>query len=199
MTTSEIIQFVRDKALEDGAGIITDAKITSYADLAQKDIIKQSFPASEIASATIVCASGVCTLPSDFGTLYGSPKDATGTFYEEVSIDEYLQTELDNFVTVEAGALKVSNTALTSLPIKYWPKTLTLSVNQPPVVDDYLHELIIYGALYRVHQDLQDEDRATYYRTLFKDELKERVAVMSQYEKTNQRGAVMFKGVDLLM
>ena len=47
--------------------------------------------------------------------------------------------------------------------------------------------------LYRNHSlNLQDEELATFYKQKFNNELNERIANQSNYEETNQRGAVMF-------
>lgn len=193
MTTQEIANSVRRKALETSSDILTDAVLIEYINLAYLDVYKRIYPNSDIASSTITCVAGVCTLPATFGTLYGEPVDTSSNRYQEVSIASFVQNEVDRAVTVEGGTLKVSPTSITSLDIKYYPKPVSLAlVSSDPTIDDFFHEPIVFGALARVHEDLQDENMAQYYRERFNIDLRERIETQSLYEETNQRGNTMF-------
>ena len=192
MTSLEIATSVRRKILEEGTAIITDATLYSYINLAQLDIYKRVYPNPAITSATITCVAGACTLPSTFGTLYGPAYDTSGNSYEEVSIADFARKEFDRSITIEGGALKVYPTNIASLTIKHYPVPVTITSAVNPTINELFHECLVYGAIYRCQEDLQDESLSTYYRGLFKQELKDRIEAQSVYEETNQRGGVMF-------
>lgn len=193
MTTQSIINSVRRKILEDGEEIISAETMLEYINLAYQDVYKRIYPNSDITSATVTCTAGVCTLPSDFGTLYGDGYDTSNNNFEEVSIADFTRKEFDRAMTVENGTLKVYPTSTPTLAIKYYPKPATLSAIVDPTIDDFFQEAIVYGATYRCQEDLQDEQLATYYRGLFKQELQDRLDAQSAYEELNQRGSVMFQ------
>lgn len=192
MTTSEIMSSVRRKVLESTQDIIDDATLLLYINAANQDVYKRIYPNASIVTATVACTVGVCTLPSDFGTLYGEAYDASQNAFEEVSISDYARGQYDRAVTVENGTLKVSPITIASLVIKYWPKPATLTAIVNPTIDDFFHEPIVYGAVYRAHEDLQDETLTQFYRERFKQEMTERLEAQSTYEETNQRGGTMF-------
>lgn len=193
MTTQSIINSVRRKILEDGEEIISAETMLEYINLAYQDVYKRIYPNSDITSATVTCTAGVCTLPTDFGTLYGDGYDTSNNNFEEVSIADFTRKEFDRAMTVENGTLKVYPTSTPTLAIKYYPKPATLSAIVDPTIDDFFQEAIVYGATYRCQEDLQDEQLATYYRGLFKQELQDRLDAQSAYEELNVRGAVMFQ------
>lgn len=198
MTSIEIADSIRRKILETGGEIITDATLYSYMNLAYQDVYKRIYPNSDITTATVTFTSGVGTLPTDFGTLYGEGYDASNNSFNEVSIADFQREEFDRAITVENGTLKVYPTTTPSLSIKYYikPPTLTSAVN--PTIDDFFHEAIVYGATYRCHEDLQDETLGQFYRGLFKQEMMDRLEAQSSYEETNQRGSVMFQETNLI-
>ena len=192
MTTSEIISSIRRKILEADSSIISDATLLGYINLAYQDVYKRIYPNSDVTSATIVCTAGVCTLPTDFGTLYTEAYDASNNGFNEVSIADFKRLEFDRAVTVENGTLKVYPTTTASLNIKYYPKPPVLTNAVDPNIDDFFHEAIVYGATYRCHEDLQDETLAQFYQNRFKQEMQDRLEAQSVYEETNQRGGSFF-------
>lgn len=192
MTSSEIATTVRAKVLETSTEIISDVKLYLYMNMAYKDVYKQLFPNASITSTTVTCTAGVCTIPATLGTLYGSAYDAANNEYEEVSIMDFDRGEFDRAVTLENGTLKVSPNTVASLDIKYYPKPATLTSSENPSIDDYFHEPIIYGTIYRVQEDLQDETLVQFYQARFKQEMTDRLAIQSGYEENNQRGGTMF-------
>lgn len=192
MTTTEIINSVRRKILESGTEIISDATLLLYINLAYQDVYKQLFPNASITDGTISCTSGVCTLPSDFGTLYGPAYDTANNFYEEVSIADFDRGQFERAITIEEGSLKVSPDTTTSLVIKYFPQPEALTAVVNPSINSYFHEPIVYGAIYRAHEDLQDETLMEFYQVRFKQEMKDRLAVQSGYEEKNKNGGTMF-------
>jgi hypothetical protein len=198
MTTAEILSSVRRKILETGTEIISDSTLYSYVNLAYQDVYKRIYPNSSITSDDIVCVSGVCTLPADFGTLYGEAYDTSNLGYEEVSIADFKRGEFDRAVCGEAGALNVSPSTTAALSIKYYPQPEELSAGQNPTINDFFHEAIVYGATYRCHEDLQDETLTQLYQARYKQEMTDRLEALSTYEETNQRGGVMFTEQSLI-
>lgn len=192
MTSIEIADSVRRKILETGGDIITDSTLYSYINLAYQDVYKRIYPNSDITSATVTCTAGVCTLPTDFGTLYGEGYDTSSNSFDEVSIADFTREEFDRAMTVENGTLKVYPITTPTLAIKYYPKPATLTSGVNPTIDDFFHEAIVYGATYRCHEDLQDETLGQFYRGLFKQEMMDRLEAQSGYEELNQRGGSFF-------
>ena len=164
MTTAQILSLARAKILEEQDDIVDDTTLLIYANLTNQDVYKKVFPNNQIVSATLTFTGGVATLPSTFGTLYGDPLDADRNAYPELSIDDFNKRTLPYSVTIEGGSMKVYPTTVTSLTVKYYPTfpDITSSVN--PTIDSYFHECIVYGILFRVYEDLQDESLSFYYK-----------------------------------
>lgn len=198
MTSLEIANAVRRKVLETSTEIISDTTLYLYMNLAQLDVYKRIYPNSAITTATVTCVAGVCTLPTDFGTLYGEAYDTSNNSYEEVSIADFKRAEFDRAVTIESGTLKVSPTTVASLSIKYYPKPATITSVVNPSIDEFFHEPIIYGTIYRIQEDLQDETLTQFYQARFKQEMQDRLEAQSTYEETNQRGGSFFTEQSLI-
>jgi len=192
MTTNSIIAIARRKLLEVTTDVLPVDIMLIFANQAYQDVYKRTFAMGDVTTATVAMTAGVGTLPTTFGTLYGDATDSSGNFYPEVPIEDFHREQLGNMVTVEGGELKVFPTDVASLTIHMWPKPPALTTTQDPTIDEFFHELIIYGILWRAHEDLQDEELATFYRQKFNNELAEKTSAQSVYEETNQRGAVMF-------
>ena len=200
LTTSQIITLARAKLLETTQEIITDETILIYANLAYKDLVKKIFTADKVLSSTISFTNGSGTLPTLFGTLYGSAQDSNGTQFEEVSIEDFDNKTLSNMITIEGGAIKCYPTTTSSLTIKYYPtfNDLTITPTTTPGINEYFHELIVYGILSRAYEDLQDESLSQFYSSKYDSDLTKKLSVQSNYEETNQRGGQMFTYVNLL-
>jgi len=192
MTTQEIIRLARRKLLETTTDVLPDDVMLTYANESYKDVYKRSFSNNDITSATVSLVGGTATLPTSFGTMYGDAQDSTGQFYPEQTIEDFDREELERAVTIEAGEIKVRPATVPELTIRFWPKPETLTNSVNPTIDDYLHEPIIYGILWRAHEDMQDEELASYFKGRFLQDLKERQSVLSNYQENNQRGGVMF-------
>lgn len=198
LTVVQIFSLARAKLLEATTEIISDETLLIYANLAQLDIIKKTFTADKILSASISFTNGIGTIPSGFGTLYGSAQDSGGMKFEEVSIEDFDNKILDRMITVEGGQFKCYPTNTSTLAIKYYPATTTLTVGSTPSVNEYFHECIVYGILARAFEDLQDESLAAYYAGKYETMLTKNSSVQSNYEEGNQRGGQMFGYVNLL-
>jgi hypothetical protein len=198
MTTQEIIRLARRKLLETTTDVLPDDVLLIYVNQAYADVKKRTFSNSDIKSATVALSNGTGTLPVTFGTMYGDAVDTSGNFFPEQNIADFERAELERAVKVEGGNLVARPASTASLTVRYWerPETLTNSVN--PSNDPFFHEPIVYGALWRAHEDLQDEELATYYKQRFLTEIQERTGVQSNYEEDNQRGGVMFNYQSLI-
>ena len=196
MTTNEITQAARRKVLETTDEIVSNDTVLLYANQAYIEVYKRVFTSNKIQSATVSCTNGVCTLPTRYGRMYDRAEDEDSQQYLEVSVSDFHNDGLNvasRYVyTIENGQLLVSNEDITQLTVRYYeqPETLTSVVN--PSIDEYFHECIVYGTVWRIHEDLQDEELSTYYQEKFESELQRRIANQSSYEESNQRGGEMF-------
>ncbi len=198
LTVTQIISLSRAKLLEQTTEIISDDTILIYANLAQQDLIKRTFTNDKILSATVSFTSGTGSIPSGFGTLYGSAKDSSDNVFEEVSIEDFDNKTLDRMITVEGGSFKCYPTSTASLQIKYYPATTTLTSGSTPSVNEYFHECIVYGILMRAFEDLQDESLSAYYAGKYESEVTKRISTQSNYEESNARGGAMFSYQQLI-
>lgn len=198
MTISQILSLVRIKLLEQTTEVVSDETLLIYAQLTNIDLVKRIFTNDKILSATVNLTNGVGSLPSGFGTLYGSGKDSGDNNYEEVSIEDFDNKVLDRMMTVEGATLKIYPTDVSSIAIKYYPTFSTLTVASTPSVNEYFHECMVYGILERAFEDLQDESLSAFYRAKYKSEIAERSAIQSNYEEGNVRGSQMFSYQQLL-
>jgi hypothetical protein len=198
MTTQEIIRLSRRKLLETTTDVLPDDVLLTYANESYKDVYKRSFSNSDITSATIALTNGTASLPANFGTMYGDAQDSTGLFYTEQTIEDFDREELERAVTIEAGQIKVRPNTVSQVTVRFWPKPATLTNSVNPTIDEYLHEPIIYGILWRAYEDMQDEELVTYYKGRFLQDLKDRLSVLSNYQENNQRGGTMFNHQSLI-
>lgn len=192
MTTNTIIATVRRKALEDGDQLVSDTTILQYANEEYRELRKRLKMNSDVITADVVCANGVCTLPADYGAMYTFASDVDENIYNEVSIADFEVADFDYGFTISEGDLLVSNTDITALTIRYYPEAAVLTTIQNPEVDELFHEVIVYGTLSRVQEDLQDEELANFYRSKADAEFTRKSEIQSSYEEGNQKGGVMF-------
>ena len=178
--------------------IISDDTLLTYINFTKDDIVKRAFPNNEIKSATINFVNGIGTLPTDFGTMYGDAFKELGNYYPELSIDDFQKQTLAQAVTIESGSIKVYPTTVATLTIKYHPTYVDVSLTVDPTIDSFFQEPLIYGALYRAFEDLQDESLSTFYNTKYENMLNQKIATQSNYEEGNQRSGQMFSEQDLL-
>lgn len=196
LTTSQIINLARKKALENGTELLPDTDLLIYANFAYEDLIKKTRLNKHIKSASVSLVNGEGTLPSDYGTMYGDPYVSKYDVYPEIAINDF--TRGGQGSTIEDGKIKVSNTALGSINIKYYPKWNALTLDVNPEIDGYFHELLVYGILERVYEDLQDEQMSKLYADKMTAKLEDKKSTMSQYEEDNQTGGVLFNGIAII-
>lgn len=198
MKSNQIITLARNKLLETTTELVKDETLYIYANLAQEDIAKKTFTNDKIKSATVTFTSGVGTLPTDFGTLYGDAFDSANNFYPEMTIEDFKKKTLHYGVTIEEGTIKVLPDTVASLTIKYWPTFADMTSAVNPTIPTYFHELIVYGILYRAFEDLQDWELSKFFREKYESELKQKIETMSNYEENNVRSSQMFSAQNLL-
>lgn len=198
MTSNNIITLARNKLLETTTEILKDDVLYIYANLSQEDIAKKTFTNDKITSATVTFTSGVGTLPTDFGTLYGDAFDTANNFYPEMTIEDFKKEIQERGVTIEAGTIKVLPSTTTSLTIKYWPTFADMTSAVNPSINSYFHEMIVYGILYRAFEDLQDWELSKFFREKYDVELQQKIETLSNYEENNTRSSEFFSQQNLL-
>jgi hypothetical protein len=125
--------------------------------------------------------------------MYTKGLDQNGREFSEVSIADFLDEDsIGYYYTIENGTIKISEDDVTTLTVRFYAKPATLTTLVDPSIDEYFHEVIVYGIVWRAHEDLQDEELSSYYQNKFSDELKRRMANQSNYEESNVRGGQMF-------
>lgn len=192
LTTIQITNLARIKLLESTTEIVSDETILIYANLTYQDLIKRVFTNNKILSADISFTNGVGTLPSLFGTLYGSAKNSGNQTFEEVSIEDFDNLSLPYMVTIEGGTIKCYPVSTATLSIKYYPTFAALTSGSNPSIDEYFHECIVYGILERAFEDLQDESLSSYYHNKYEGMITAKTGIQSNYEEGNQKGGQMF-------
>ena len=192
MTTSEILASTRRKLLESGTELVDDTTLLLYANQAYIEVWKRTFTPNVVDYRSIVCSNGICTLPTDYGRMYSFATDTSGNVYNEYSIADYTVSDFEYGFTIREGQMIVSQSSITSITISYYPVPATLTTIQNPTTDPYFHECIVYGAMWRALEDLQDEELSTYYQNKFETELTRRIGNQSSFDETNQRGGQMF-------
>jgi len=198
MTTLEILKLAKRKLLEVTTDVLPDDVMLIFTNQSYMDVYKRVFPMSDVSTLSLTLTGGSVSLPATFGTLYGDATDADGNFYVEVPIEDFYREQTERMVTIEGGTLKVYPTTTTGLTVRYWQKPEALTSVVDPSIDEFFHEVIVYGILWRAHEDLQDEELSTFYKQKFEQMITEKANVQSNYEENNQRGAVMFNYQSLI-
>lgn len=198
MTTQQILKLARRKILEVTTDVMPDDILLLYANASYVDVCKRVFSNSDIKKITLTLTNGEVSLPPNIGTLYDDGIDSDGNTFIEQSIADFNRGEVLRAMTIENGILRVSPPTTPSITVRYWEKPETLSNSVNPSIDNFFHESIVYGILWRAHEDLQDEELATYYKQRFAQDLKEKISTQSNYEENNQRGGAMFNHVSLI-
>ena len=199
LTTNTILSAVRRKILEETTDLVSDSTVLMNANLAYDDLKIRSFTPDQINQATIALTLGLGTLPADFGTGYGPGyKDLTDrTPYNEKSIADLDRNPLLEGYAIIEGEIQVMPTTTTQLVVRYYPKYDALATDQDPQINEYLHELIIYGAIWRIYEDLQNEAMSQYFLEKYTELLKEKKGALSNYQRDNQDGNQLLNGIKM--
>ena len=200
LTSNQIASSIRRKILEQTSTLVDDDVLFMNMNLAYDDLKIRTFTNDQIESATVTLTSGAGTLPANFGTLYGPgyKSNTDKTPFEEKSIADFYRDVTVEGITIEGGQLKVSPDTTAEILIKYYPSYDALTTAQNPEINGYLHELITYGAMYRIHEDLQNESLTEYYKNVFKEELANKISALSNYQEDNASGGQLFNYIKIL-
>lgn len=186
--------------MEQTSDLVTDENLYININLAYDDLKIGSFTNDQIKSATVALTAGVGTLPTDFGTLYGvayaSSTDKSP--FEELSIADFDREIERQCMTIEGGVLKVKPDSTAQVLIKYYPTYAALTFVQNPEINNYLHELIIYGAMYRIYEDLQDASMRAYYEGVYEQKFAKKTGALQNYQEDNADGGALFNGIRII-
>jgi hypothetical protein len=201
LTTNQILSAIRRKILEETTDLVTDEVALLNANLAYDDLKFRTFTNDQIKKTTLSVASGLATLPTDFGTLYGPGYVSTTdqTAYTEKSLMEIDRNPDDYGIAVDEANNKliVRPDSTTSIIVRYFPSYDALTTTQNPEIHPYLHELIVYGAIWRILEDLQNESLSEYYRQKYEEEFAKKTNSLSNYQEDNMSGT-MFNGITII-
>lgn len=196
LTTAQIQSAIRRKLLEEGVDLVTDATLLLNMNLVYDDLKIRTFTNDQLDQATITLTNGVGDLPATFGTAYGVGYESTTNKipYNEKSLADFDRTDDDYSFTIDKrnNQILVRPTSTSTLILRFWPTYTALSSNQNPEINEYLHELIIWGSLARIHEDLQNEQLAEYYDQKYEQKLEKKIGNLSVYEEENQGGNEFF-------
>lgn len=194
LTTNQITAAIRRKILEETSDLVADDTVLLNANLAYDDLKYRTFTSDQLLKATVTFVDGEATLPSNFGTLYGAgfKSETDREPFNEKSIADLDRDLYSPGVSVIGTKIYVKPVTTASLIIRYWPSYAALSGAQNPEIKDYFHELIIYGAMWRIYEDLQNEALSEYFRTKYEEEFKKKNDAMSNYLEDNQGGNEFF-------
>ena len=196
LTTIQIQDAVRRKLLEEGVDLVTDATLLLNINLVYDDLKIRTFTNDQLDKATITLTNGVGTLPATFGTAYGVgyASDTDKTPYNEKSLADFDRVDGEYGFTIDKrnNQILVSPTSTPELIIRFWPTYDALTSSQNPEINEYLHELIIYGSLARIHEDLQNEQLAQFYEDKYEEKLEKKAGHLSVYQEENMGGNEFF-------
>lgn len=200
LTTNEITSAVRRKILEETTDLVSDTTVLLNVNLAYDDLKIKTFTPDQINQATITLTSGVGTLPADFGTPYGPGyKDTTDrTKYNQKSISDLDANPNEEGFAIIEGEIHVTPSTTNQIVIRYYPSYTALSSAQDPEINSYLHELIIYGAMWRILEDMQNEALSEFYRQKYNELFKEKNDSLSNYNEDNIDGNQMFNQINII-
>ena len=200
LTTNKIISAVRRKILEETTDLVSDDTLLMNANLAYDDLKIKTFTPDQIKKATVALTGGVGILPADFGTGYGPgyKNETDRTTYNEKSIADLDQNpDVEGYALIDGG-ITVTPSTTASINFRYYPSYAELTSSQDPEINEYLHELIIYGAVWRILEDMQSEALAEFYKGRYSELLEEKKSALSNYQRDNQDGGTLINGIRLI-
>lgn len=200
LTTTQIQSLIRRKILEETSDLVSDKTILLNANLAYDELAIRTATRDQIKQATITLTNGVGTLPADFGAAYGPGyKSATDrTKFQEKTISGIDGDQIGYGFAINDGQIIVTPDSTSQIIIRYYPTYTALSSAQNPEINSYFHELIAYGAIWRIYEDLQDEATSEFYREKFEDMFTKKYNAISHYQEDNVDGNVMFNGIRVI-
>lgn len=198
MTTEQILKLARKKLLETSSEIFSDEDLLLYANLSKDEIASRYLADNLIKSTVLDFTSGSATIPADFNSVYyiNDTGQKDGIKYVFVDLKQYLQNDMSNMVTEENGVFK-NNQNKTSLTMWYYSTLPDLAllptiVNPSTSLKPLLHELIVYGIVYRAFEDAQDFELSKYFKDKFEAEYTIRTNNLSELEENPKQSGQMF-------
>lgn len=199
MRTVDIIKLARKKLLENTQEIFSDDDLLLYANLTKDELAKRYLGNRGIKKATLTFVSGEVTRPTDWNGAYfiNDTGAKGGNEYKMVNIGDFYADKYAYMVTEEDGKL-INNTGATSLTFWYFKKLSDLASGETPIdppteLDDFLHELIIYGIVWRGFEDAQDFELSKYFKDKFEAEYTIRTSHLSELEEAPMESGEMFE------
>jgi hypothetical protein len=199
LTTKDILKLIRIKILEQTDEVVLGTTIISYLNLTYQDIQIKSQDKSRIATSSISIVLNEGTLPTDFGTQLGKPKNQNGEIVSILGLQDFRRSlKTDLVCTIMNGKVLVKeDSKISSLVIDYYKSYLPLSVSQDPETNAYFDECLIYGAVYRAMEDIQDHELSIYFKNIYDNMLVEKMAMLSAYQEQSQE-STMFNGITII-
>jgi len=199
LTTKDILKLIRIKILEQTDEVVLGTTIISYLNLTYQDIQIKSQDKSRIATSSISIVLNEGTLPTDFGTQLGKPKNQKGEIVSILGLQDFRRSlKTDLVCTIMNGKVLVKeDSKISSLVMDYYKSYLPLSVSQDPETNAYFDECLIYGAVYRAMEDIQDHELSIYFKNIYDNMLVEKMAMLSAYQEQSQE-STMFNGITII-
>jgi len=199
LTTKDILKLIRIKILEQTDEVVLGTTIISYLNLTYQDIQIKSQDKSRIATSSISIVLNEGTLPTDFGTQLGKPKNQNGEIVSILGLQDFRRSlKTDLVCTIMNGKVLVKEDSnISSLVMDYYKSYLPLSVSQDPETNAYFDECLIYGAVYRAMEDIQDHELSIYFKNIYDNMLVEKMAMLSAYQEQSQE-STMFNGITII-
>lgn len=199
MRTVDILKLSRKKLLENTQEIFSDDDLILYGNLTKDELAKRYLGNRGIKKATLSFSGGEVTRPTDWngGYFANSTGQKGGTEYKFVNITDFYADKYPNMIVEEDGKLK-TNTNASQLTVWYYKKLSDLAitptqVDPPSELDDFLHELIIYGIVWRGFEDAQDFELSKYFKDKFEAEYTIRTSHLSELEEAPMESGEMFE------
>lgn len=199
MRTVDILKLARKKLLENTQEIFSDDDLLLYGNMTKDELAKRYVGNRLIKKATLVFTSGAVTRPTDWNGAYFINDTGLkgGNQYKMVNIGDFYADKYPYMVTEEDGNL-ITNTGAPQLTFWYYKKLTDMASGETPVdppieLDDFLHELIIYGIVYRGFEDAQDFELSKYFKDKFEAEYTIRTSHLSGLEESPMEAGELFQ------
>lgn len=201
MTITQIIAMARKKLLEQTEEIFSSDDLLLYANLTKDEMAKLYLNENLVKVNTLNFVNGSVAVPTDWNGFYYATDNSApnvGNDYVKVDVEEYQAGAYERMITELQGNLLLFPVETKTIYAYSYKKTADMAlsptiVNPPTELDDYLHEVIVYGIVYRALEDAQDFDLAKYYETKYKTMFRERTAYLSKLEKGNQQSGALLE------
>lgn len=199
MRTVDIIKLARKKLLESTTEIFSDDDLVLYANITKDELAKRYLGNRLIKKTTLSFSGGEVTRPTDWNGHYfcNDTGAKNGNRYDMVNISDYYADKYPYMIVEEDGKIK-NNTGANTLYEWYYKKLSDMAVGGTPVdppaeLDDLLHELIIYGIVWRGFEDAQDFELSKYFKDKFEAEYEIRTSKLSELEEAPMKSTELFE------